>query len=636
MNQPQPIIWVVDDDETILILAQEALAEHGFDVQVFATATAASEALAASVPDFIFLDVLLPGLNGYEFCAHLRSRPGGQDVPVLMMTFLDDAEAINKAYEAGATGFVTKPINWNIEIQRVRYMLRAAETAGRLRQNEEETRQAKEAWENTFNAIRDIVTVVDRDLRILKANQTTCELLQLSLGQIIGQRACELFEKLKEPSANCPVARALQTGLPAAAEINYHHPPGTRLVSASPIRGSDGAVNQVVVVARDLSEQKRLEAQLRQVQKMEAVGTLAGGVAHEFNNLLQAVIGSAELLKMSKPSDHEDLVDIRAILDAAKRGGALTRQMLAFSRKGALWTEKIPLNLNDVIDTVQAMLTQSLARNVQVDVKLAPDLRKIKGDPEQLQQVVVNMAMNSTQAMPHGGQLTITTVNVRSRENGPVEFVALTIADTGEGMSKETTERMYEPFFTTRGVGKGTGLGLSAVFGIVKEHLADIHCESQPGVGTTFQIRFPVVPENRPPALVAAPLPAVRRPTIMVVDDEEPLRRALQRMLGRLGFDVLSAPDGPHALRAFTQQAQRPNLVILDLGLPIMSGWECLEKLRIIDASTRVLVATGYGGDDLESRARSLGAAGILMKPYDLAALGDKVRAILDAPAPAN
>ena len=635
MSNLRPTIWVVDDDETILILAREALSAHGFEVEAFADGTSAATALDDRLPDFIFLDVLLPELNGYEFCMELRKRPGGQDVPVLMMTFLDDAEAINMAYEAGATGFVTKPINWNIEIQRLRYMLRAGETARQLRQKEEETRQAKEAWENTFNAIHDIVAVVDRELRVRKANQTTEELLQLPLRQIEGRRVCELFEGLKAPSANCPVARALQTGLPAAAEINYQHPAGVRLVSASPIRDEKGAVDRVVMVARDLSEQKRLEAQLRQVQKMEAVGTLAGGVAHEFNNLLQAVIGSAELIRMSKEPGHEDLVDLRAILDAAKRGGALTRQMLAFSRKGALWTEKIPLNLNDVIDTVQAMLTQSLAKNVEVAVNLAADLRKIKGDPEQLQQVLVNMAMNSTQAMPMGGKLTIATANLATREFGPVEFVALTIIDTGEGMSKETLERMYEPFFTTRGVGKGTGLGLSAVFGIVKEHLADIHCESQPGVGTTFQIRFPVIPEPKPVA--AAPQVAVvGRPTIMIVDDEEPLRKALQRMLGRLGFDVLSAPDGPHALRTFTQQAQRPNLVILDLGLPIMSGWECLEKLRIIDSSARVLVATGYGGDDLESRARSLGAAGILMKPYDLSALGEKVRSILGEPAPGN
>ena len=640
----RPKIWVIDDDETLLILAQETLATEGFETSVFADPRAALKELGHGPPDLVVLDVLLPHLNGYEFCAHLRSHPGGQDVPVLVMTSLDDAEAIHKSYEAGATGFVTKPINWTIELHRLRYMLRAADMARQLRQREEETRQAKEAWEKTFNAIHDIVTVVDRDFRILRANGATTEALQLPLRQIIGRRCFEVFEGTATPSPNCAVARALATGQPCSAEINYKHPASVRLVSASPIRGLDGTVSQVVQVARDLSEQKRLEAQLRHVQKMEAVGTLAGGVAHEFNNLLQAVIGSAELMKMTKDPDHEDLVEIRAILEAAKRGGALTRQMLTFSRKGALWTEKIALNLNDVIGTVHAMLTRSLPKNVAVELRLAEKLHRIKGDPDQLQQVIINMAMNSAQAMPQGGSLTITTTNVTSgvasREGTPqAESVLLTITDTGEGMDKHTLERMYEPFFTTRGVGGGTGLGLSVVFGIVKEHLGDVHCESQPGVGTTFQIRFPVMLAARAAETKSASGPGgatPARPTILVVDDEEPLRHALQRVLGRMGFEVFCEPDGPNALRTFTQLARRPNLVILDLGMPLMSGWECLEKLRIIDSSARILVATGYGGDDLDGRARSLGAAGILMKPYDLAALADKVRSLIGVPAPSG
>ncbi len=632
----RPKVWVIDDDETLLILAQEALGSYEIEVGVFSDPRAAVAQLPAGLPDLIVLDVLLPHLNGYEFCAQLRSQPGGQDVPVLMMTFLDDAEAIHKAYEAGATGFVTKPINWHIEVQRLRYMLRAADIARQLRQKEEEARQSKEAWEQTFNAIEDIVTVVDREFQILKANRATEVALQRPLRQILGQRSYELFEGRSVPAPNCAVARALQTGQPCSVECNYKFPPSVRLVAASPVRSVDGQVVQVVQVARDLSEQKRLEGQLRHVQKMEAVGTLAGGVAHEFNNLLQAVIGSAELLKMTKAPGDEDLVEIGAILEAAKRGGALTRQMLTFSRKGALWTEKVAVNLNDVVATVRAMLTRSLPKNVAVELQLAEDLRRLKGDPDQLQQVIINLAMNSSQAMSKGGKLVITTANaaagtlaVASEDAAPAESVVLTVTDTGEGMDRATLDRMYEPFFTTRGVGKGTGLGLSVVFGIVKEHLGDIHCDSRVGVGTTFQIRFPAVLESTAPRAAAPLVPAGGKLTILVVDDEAPLRTALQRVLERLGFAVLVEPDGPNALKTFAHHPRRPDLVILDLGLPVMTGWECLEKLRTIDPTARVLVATGYGGDDLENRACSLGAAGILMKPYDLAALAEKVRTIL-------
>lgn len=641
-SNPHPRVWVVDDDETLLILAEEALTGQNFDVRVFSDPRVADAELATGMPDLIVLDVLLPHLNGYELCARLRGRHGGQDVPVLMMTSMDDPDALHKAYEAGATSFVTKPINWAIELHRLRYMLRTADIAHQLRLNEEETRQAKETWEKTFNAIQDLVTVVDAEFRILKINQTAAELLQLPLRQILGQRSYELFEGLEVPPVNGPVARALRTGQPAMAEVTYKNPPSVRLVSASPIRSLDGSVTQVVQVARDLSEQKRLEAQLRHVQKMEAISTLAGGVAHEFNNLLQAVIGSAELLRMNKGPDHEDLVEIGSILEAAKRGGALTRQMLTFSRRGALWTEKISINLNDIIGTVRAVLTHSLPRHVDVEFELAPDLHRIKGDPDQLQQVIVNMAMNSAQAMPRGGRLILKTMNATAAtptgalplsEEG--RAVVLVISDTGEGMDHATQERMFEPFFTTRGVGRGTGLGLSVVFGIVREHLGDIQCKSQPGAGTVFRLRFPAVFE--PPVAVVPAAPVVSEgtresPVVLVVDDEAPLRNSLRRVLEHLGFRALCEPDGPAALKSYVQCRPRPRLVILDLGLPGMSGWECLERLRLIDPTALVLIATGYGGDDLESRATSLGATGILMKPYEMAVLTDKVRALLGDP----
>lgn len=634
-----PQIWVIDDDETLLLLAQEALATNDFSVRVFADSRDALAALDTQLPSLIVLDVMLPHLNGYEFCARLRHRAGGQDVPVLMMTFLDDAEAINKAYEAGATGFVTKPINWTIEIQRLRYMLRAAETARELRLKEEETRSAKEAWEKTFNAIHDIVTVVDLDYRILKANQATMEALRRPAHEILGQRCFELFEGAAAPCPNCPVTRAIKTGLPNNAEITYKHPASVRIISASPIRNAEGVVTHIVQVARDLTEQKQLESQLRHVQKMEAVGTLAGGVAHEFNNLLQAVLGSAELLRMTIEKDSSDQVEIQSILEAAKRGGTLTRQMLTFSRRGALWTEKLPVNLNEVVTNVRTMLNRTLPKNVAIELDLATDLKKVKADADQLQQVIVNLAMNSVQAMPNGGTLSIKTRNcnthtssVGSPDRGGADSVCLTVADTGHGMDKPTMDRIYEPFFTTRGVGKGTGLGLSVVFGIVKEHLGDISCESQVAQGTTFHIRLPVVGEVRSsPRLPrpGVPVDSTQPPTVLVVDDEEPLRKALLRVLGRMGFNVISEPDAPSALKTYADALVRPQLVILDLGLPGMSGWECLEKLRVIDSAVTVLVATGYGGDDLEERARSLGAAGILMKPYDLGALVDKVRSLL-------
>ncbi|HTI97495.1 MAG TPA: response regulator [Dongiaceae bacterium] len=643
MNIPSPThpqqIWVIDDDETALMLAQMVLSEAGFEVRTFANAPSALLAAPAGFPAIMVVDLIMPQMDGFAFCKRLRALPGGAEVPVLVTTSLDDPASIDRAYCAGATGFATKPLNWAIEVHRLHYMLRAAEVARELRLKERETRSAKEDWERTFDAIPDVVTVLDSDLRILRANAAAGQQLGLAPDALIGRRCYEMFRKQAQPCANCPALKSLQTGQPASAELPCDSKGGVFAVSTSPVTDAQGQVTHLVYVARDLTEQKLLEAEYRQAQKMEAIGTLAGGIAHDFNNLLTIILGCGELLKDEEERAGRNRDEFKTIIDAAKRGASLSRQLMTFSRKEACKSQVQVLDLNHVIRDVWKMLERIVPKSVTLAAKLSDQLHRINADSGQLEQVLLNLAVNAAHAMPTGGTLTLETRNTEldadfcryhpELKAGP--HVCLRISDTGHGMDRRTQERIYEPFFTTKKVGAGTGLGLSVVFGIVKDHGGHIQCHSEENVGTTFEIYLPITAADlvaTPPA--SPPLGATPKGsgTIMIVDDEAPIRNMLQRFLVRQGYSVFAAADGEIALDRYRNPATRPELVILDLGMPVMSGWECLERLRQIDPQARVLIASGYGGDDLEDRIFQKGALGFINKPYDLGEMSRKVRSI--------
>ena len=642
-TRSQKTIWVIDDDETALLLAEEVLTDAGFHVRTFTNAPSALAAAQTKAPDIIVVDVIMPGMDGFEFCTQMRSLRQGAVVPILVTTSLDDTASIDKAYEAGATNFAIKPLNWTLEIYRVDYMLRSATIARELLQKEHETRLAKEDWERTFDSITDVVTVLDIDLNILRANQAATKLFGRPPEAIVGRPCHELFHGAREKCPDCPALRVKATNRSASAEIKCGPAGNLFEVTVLPVTDLQGQMTHLVHVARDLSEKKSLEAELRQAQKMEAVGTLAGGIAHDFNNLLTVVQCCAEMLIADETEAGWRSENLEAILETAKRGSALTKQLLTFSRKKSNFSQRQVLNLNDVLKNISRMLEKGLPKTVSQQYCLAAELHQINADPGQLEQVVMNLAVNAAHAMPEGGALTIETQNVRLEPDysqahsnvEPGDYALLSVSDTGHGMDKATEARIYEPFFTTKKVGEGTGLGLSVVFGIVREHHGHIACYSEVSVGTTFRIYFPAVTQSdlklQPMAADLEAMPGGSE-TILIVDDEAPIRGLLERHLTKLGYAVMAAADGEIALRRYTEADHRPQAVILDLGMPNMSGWECLAKLRSLDPQAKVLVASGYGGTDLDSRVLNFGATGFMRKPYNLANISKKLREILDAP----
>jgi two-component system cell cycle sensor histidine kinase/response regulator CckA len=389
----------------------------------------------------------------------------------------------------------------------------------------------------------------------------------------------------------------------------------------------------------DKSAEKSLRAQLLQAQKMEAIGTLAGGVAHDFNNLLQAVQGYAELLLIGKNMESPGYRELHEIIRAAKRGGELTRQLLTFSRK--MESRLRPIDLNYEVNEVYKILIRTIPKMIQIELQLAPDLRPVNADPVQVEQVMMNLAINAKDAMPQGGRLTIKTRTVRlgrdycrkHPEARPGQYALLVVTDTGQGMESEILERVFEPFFTTKGVGKGTGLGLSTVYGIVKGHGGHITCASEPGVGTRFEIYLPVAKVDDKDLLNMREREAVPKwgnETVLLVEDEDFVAGLACETLTRSGYTVLMAPDGETALSVYEKERARIDLVILDLIMPGMGGSRCFEELMRMNPRVKIIIASGHSPDGYPQEFLDAGAREFLRKPYEMSELLGRVRNVLD------
>jgi signal transduction histidine kinase/ActR/RegA family two-component response regulator len=426
-----------------------------------------------------------------------------------------------------------------------------------------------------------------------------------------------------------------------AVRYRFQHADGTwRHIEAEGVNLlDDPAIGGIVVNSRDVTAQQRLENQLLQAQKMEAVGRFAGGVAHDFNNILTAIKSYSQLaldeLNESSPV-REDLLEIER---AADRAATLTRQILAFSRQQVLRPRV--LDLNETIGGIENMLRRLMMTDVALETRLAADLGSVEADPGQIEQVLMNLVVNARDAMPEGGHITIATANGDGPNSQPVlephgfppgPYVVLTVSDTGEGMSRETQAKIFEPFFTTKDQGKGTGLGLSTVYGIIKQSGGYICVYSESGQGTTFKIFLPrvdVTAEHRIPSV--AGLPRAGGPEcILLVEDDSVLRAISRRVLTRVGYEVLEAENGCDALLMIEEHGNGISLVITDLIMPKMRGTELLSEIRKRHGWLPVLLVSGYTEDAMIRKGSIDADTNFLEKPFTPDVLIRAVRKILD------
>jgi two-component system, cell cycle sensor histidine kinase and response regulator CckA len=408
-------------------------------------------------------------------------------------------------------------------------------------------------------------------------------------------------------------------------------------VTISPVKDESGVILNYVAVKRDVTNEVLLQKQLLEAQKMEAVGTLAGGIAHDFNNLLQVINGFAEVALFDMEEGQSGWTELGEIRRAARSAAELTQGLLTFSRK--VESKLRPVNLNQELRSVERILARTLPKMIEIRMDLSEPVDAVNADPAQLQQVIINLAVNARDAMQNGGRLSLETRNVvldeeyckSHLETMPGRYVVLSISDTGTGMDAETKRHIFDPFFTTKETGKGTGLGLSIAFGIIKSHGGNILCYSEPEQGTTFKIYLPVSRSElggRDGSELRTLIGGTE--TILVVDDEESVRTLAVRLLRKFGYSVLTAVDGKEALEVFSDMRDHIDLIVLDLIMPVMGGRDCLRELLKIAPQAKIIIASGYAANGQVDTALKDGAKTFVRKPYEARQLLEVVRKALD------
>lgn len=518
------------------------------------------------------------------------------------------------------------------ELQASNQQLRAANQ--QLRTREQELKVAARRWQTTFDAITDMVVVLSPDHAITEINRSGCLALGRERDEIIGGKCHELVHGSGGPPMACPCTKALLDREPSSTE--YEQEGRHYQLSAWPVVDGSGNVVSLVHIVRDVTEAKQaeeerasLEEQFRQAQKMEAIGKLAGGVAHDFNNLLGGIMGNADLLKL-KLGDNPDLVPYtEKILKSATSAGGLTRQLLSFARRGSVQLQ--PVSIHEIVEGVVDILRQTIDRRIKIVCDLTADETVVRGDTNQLTNALLNMGINARDAMPEGGTLTYATTAGRAgpevaSELDEGQYIVVKVTDTGTGMDAETLKRVFEPFYTTKGVGKGTGLGLSSAYGTVKQHGGHMTVVSKVGEGTAFTLYLPLDAEEEAPEHDRENTGVVSGTgRVMVVDDEQYVREYVVDALQGMGYRTVCFRDGVEAVEYFLAHHATISAVVLDLVMPRMNGLDCFRKLKQIDPDVRVIVSSGYSEETNRTAVMSEGALSFVSKPYKIGELSQAV-----------
>jgi two-component system, cell cycle sensor histidine kinase and response regulator CckA len=640
-------VLFVEDSEDDTELARLELEHAGFELDWLRVDTedGFSAALRQRPWQVIISDYQMPAFDGLR--AFTLYRKSGLDVPFIFVSGALGEERAVEAMRGGARDYIMKGNLARLGVA-VHRELQQAENRRRQREAEESAQREQRclamAMEATGAGIAEFTLPLQADTYITGRWR---DFLGYAPEDIPPYDRLQLWLRERihpdDHQHGRPAAMAFYNGGEGRfnAEFRMRHKNGNWVDVACMARAierdSAGRATRVVVAVLDLTERKKLEVQMRQAQKMEAVGRLAGGVAHDFNNILTVILGYADLLRTGgKESLSESIEQIQL---AAKRAAELTKQLLAFSRRQII-APKV-LNLNVVVSEMSAMIKRLIGEDIEVQDAAARNLWNISADAGQVEQVVVNLAVNARDAMPKGGKLTLETCNVelddeycRHRTDlKPGEYVMLGVSDTGTGMDEATKAQIFEPFFTTKAKGKGTGLGLATVYGVVKQNGGHIAVYSELGKGTTFKVYWPRALgalSGQPTGRTTGTLPGGNE-TILVVEDEDQLRKFAVKMLRHLGYKVIEASNGMDALEQVKKTVGVIDLLVTDVIMPKLGGHELAHRLVAELPHLKVLYTSGYTANAIVHQGVIEKGINFLAKPYTLPALAGQVRTILDS-----
>jgi two-component system, cell cycle sensor histidine kinase and response regulator CckA len=636
MGKPLHVLLVEDSPDDAELIIQE-LERGGYDLTTerVETASAMQDALGRGPWQTVLSDYNLPSFSGPAALDVLKAV--GRDLPFIIISGTIGEETAVAALKAGAHDFLAKTALARLlpaverELRDVAARRERTLTHDALRQSEAQYRSLVDrALFGIYRATVDgcILTANPALVRML-GYSTARELLAVSLNDVY-------IDKTARDTLNTSM---LEHGRIAGEEVMWQPRSGEAILvrlSGAVVEGSSAGSPVFEVIVEEITERHRLHEQLRQAQKMEAIGHLAGGIAHDFNNLLTAILGYSELLTEQIGPDKPIGRDLREIMSAAQRAAALTRQLLAFSRRQAI--ALTALDLNQVIGNLEAMLRRLLGEKVKIETGFERQLRPVMADATQLEQVLINLAVNARDAMPQGGVLTIDTRHVEldvshasihpSAKPGP--YALLSVTDTGMGMSRETQTRIFEPFFTTKERGHGTGLGLAAVYGIVHQLGGFIGVESEVGRGTVFQVYLPETQQ----AIATAPeaaigMSAAGNETILLVEDEDAVRAFIKTVLKRFGYNVLEASSAESALTVLHGFKDPIHLLVTDVILPKLDGRELALRVTRSHPSTRILFISGYPEGMTTPDGFLESGCHLLEKPFTAQSLLSRIREVL-------
>jgi PAS domain S-box-containing protein len=631
-------ILVVDDDPDNREILTRRLEREGFTAVAEATGPAALDRMNREPFDLVLLDIFMPGMDGFQVLERMKARYELQDVPVIVLSALDDQANAVRSIEMGAEDFVAKPYDTVVLRARIGAILRR-------RKAEAERADMAESLQLLLESTGEGVFGEDREGRCVFVNRAAAEMLGYPREALLGRDLHSAVHYARAdgspyPAEACPIHAVLRTGEPRRGrdEVLFRADGSSFPIefSANPIK-RDGRAEGVVVTFTDITERRRSEEHILQSAKLESLGVLAGGIAHDFNNILTGILGNASLVLESLAEDDPQRSLLTEVVTAGERAADLTRQMLAFAGKGQFVLEAV--DFSRVIQEISELLAATLPKPAKLRLDLAQNLPSVHADSRQIQQLIFNLVINAGEAIGDRPGLVTIETGVRDLPKGapasppfgrlgPGRYVFAAVHDTGAGMDSATLARVFDPFFSTKFTGRG--LGLAAALGIARAHRGVIQVESAPGQGSRFEFLAPVTDaQPRVIQMPAAHMEMIVGRTILVVDDEEVVRRTTQFVLERRGYRVLLAENGQQGVEIFRDMAHEISLVLLDLTMPVMGGEEAARYMHAIRHDVPILVSSGYNESEIARRFAGSRVAGFVRKPYTASVLLDRIQAIV-------